>query len=129
MDQFLKKVDTVIEYNRNVWLKPYIGINADLRKKAKNDFGKDFLKLIDNAVFRKNMKNVTKHRGIKLVTIERRRKYFVPEPKCHAITFFAEYLLELEIKNSEMLRNKPVYLGLQILELSKILMYQFVMSI
>ena len=85
--------------------------------------------MIDNAVFRKNMKNVTKHRGIKLVTIERRRKYFVPEPKCHAITFFAAYLLELEIKNSEMLRNKPVYLGLQILELSKILMYQFVMSI
>ena len=55
---------------------------------------------MDNEVFRRNMKNVTKNRGIKLVTIERRRKYFVPEPKCHAITFFAEYLLELEIKNS-----------------------------
>ena len=84
---------------------------------------------MDNEVFRRNMKNVTKNRGIKLVTIERRRKYFVPEPKCHAITFFAEYLLELEIKNSEMLRNKPVYLGLQILGLSKILMYEFGMSI
>ena len=51
----LKNVHKVIEFNKNVWLKPYIDMNTDLRKKAKNDFEKDFFKLVNNAVFRKTM--------------------------------------------------------------------------
>ena len=51
----LKNVHKVIEFNKNVWLKPYIDMNTDVRKKAKNDFEKDFFKLVNNAVFRKTM--------------------------------------------------------------------------
>ena len=80
---------------------------------------------MNNAVFRKTMENVRKHRDIKLVTIERRRNYLVVEPNYYTTRFFTENLLATEMKKTEILMNKPVYLGLSILELSKILMYDF----
>ena len=80
---------------------------------------------MNNAVFGKAMKNVRKHRDIKLVATERRRNYLVSEPNYHTTKFFTENLLAIEMKKTEILMNKPVYLGLSILELSKILMYEF----
>ena len=80
---------------------------------------------MNNAVFGKTMENGRKHRDIKLVTTERRRNYLVSEPNYHTTKFFTKNLLEIEMKKTEILVNKPVYLGLSILELSKILMYEF----
>ena len=100
-------------------------MNTDLRKKAKNDFEKDFFKLMNNSVFGKTMENVRQHRDNKLVTTERRRSYLVSEPNFHTTKFFRENLLAIEMKKTEICMNKPVYLGLSILELSKILMHEF----
>ena len=72
------------------------------------------------------MESVKKHRDIKLVTAERgRRNHLVLKPNYQTTKFFTEVFLSIEIKKIETLMNKPVYLILSILELSKILMYEF----
>ena len=81
-----------IKFNQKAWLKPYIDMNTDLRKKAKNNFEKYFSKLMNNAVFGKIMENVRKHRDIKLVTTEERRNYLVPELNYYTINIFSENL-------------------------------------
>ena len=94
-------------------------MNIKFRKKAKNNFEKDFFNLMNKAVFGKTMKNVRKHRNIKLVTTEKRRNYLVSEPNCHTTKLFTENSLAIEIRKTQILMNKPVYLSLSILYLSK----------
>ena len=91
----LKKVHRVIKFNQKAWLKPYIDMDTKLRQKAKNNFEKDFLKLMNNIVFGKAIENVRKYRNIKLVTTERRRNYLVSEPNYHTNKFFTENFLAI----------------------------------
>ena len=86
---------------------------------------KKFFKLINKVVFGKTMENVRKRRGNKLVIRGRRSIYLVSKPNYHTTKFFTEYLLAWKMKKTHTLMNKPVYLGLSMLELSKILMYEF----
>ena len=97
-------------------------MNTEKRKEAKNDFEKDFFKLINNAVFGKTMENVRKHRDIKLVTTDKRRNRLVSEPNYHTKKWFSEKILAIEIKKTKVKTNKPIYVGLSILEISKTLM-------
>ena len=90
----MAKVYKVISFNQNEWLKSYIEMNNKLRTEAKNDFEKDFFKLMNNAVFGKTMENMRKHRDIKLVIIERRRNYLVPEPNYYTAKFFIKLYLQ-----------------------------------
>ena len=76
---------------------------------------------MNNAVFGKTMQNVRKHKDIKHVTTKTRRNYLVLEPKYHT----REKLLAMEMKKTQILMNKTVYLGLSMLKLNKILMYEF----
>ena len=121
----LKKIHRVIESNQEAWLKPYIDMNTELRKLAKNDFEKDLFKLMTSSVFGKTMENIRKHRDIKLVTTDRRRRKLVSEPNFHTINLISEDLSIIEMKKTKVKMNKPIYLGLSILEISKILMYEF----
>ena len=100
-------------------------MNTELRQQAKNDFEEDFFKLMNNAVFGKIMENVRKHRDIKLATTDKRRNQLVPEPNYHTTKWFSENLLAIEMKKTKVKMNKPVYLGLSILEISKTLIYEF----
>ena len=89
-------------------------MNIKLRQKAKNNFEKDFFKLMNNAVFGKTMENVRKHRKIKLVITKRRKHYLVSEPYYHTTKFLTENLLAIEIGKTQILMDKPVYLGLSL---------------
>ena len=80
---------------------------------------------MNNAVFGKTMENVRKHRDIKLVATDKRRNRLVSERNCHTTKLFPEKLLAVETKKTKVKMNKPLYLGVSILEISKILMYEF----
>ena len=83
-----KKVHRLIQFNQKDWLKPYIDMSTKLSKKAKNDFDKDFFKLMNNSVFGKTIENVTKRRHIKLVTTDEKRNKLVSEPSHHTTKRF-----------------------------------------
>ena len=100
-------------------------MNNKLRKITKHDFEKDFFKLMNNAVFGKTMENVRKHRDIKLVSTDKKRSRLVSKPNYHAINLIAENLSIIEMKRTKVKMNKPIYLGLSILEIGKLLMYEF----
>ena len=100
-------------------------MNTKLRKEAKNEFEKDFFKLMNNSVFGKTMENVRKHRDIKLVTTDVKRNKLVLEPNYHTTKCFSENLLAIEVKKTKVKMNNPVYLGMSILDISKTLMYKF----
>ena len=80
---------------------------------------------MNNAIFRKAMENVRRHRNIKLVTIEKRRNYLVSKPNYHTTKFFTEHLLSIEMRKTQILTNKSVFLGLSILQLSQTVISEF----
>ena len=121
----LKRVHRIIEFNQKAWLKPYIDMNTELRKLGKDYFEKDLFKLINNAVFGKTMENIRKHRDIKLVATDKKRNKLVSEPNYHTINYISEDLSIIEMNKTKVKMNKPIYLGLSILDISKILMYEF----
>ena len=121
----LKKVHRIIKFNQEASLKPYIDMNTELRKIAKNDFEKDFFKLMNNAVFGKTMENVRKHRDIKLVTTDKKRSKLISEPNYHTINLISENLSIIQMRRTKVKMNKSIYLGLSILEISKLLIYKF----
>ena len=96
---------------------------TELRKKAQNNFEKNFFKPMNNSVFGKTMENVRNHSDIKLVTSNKRRKRLVPEPNYHSHKNFSKRLMAIEMKKIRMKMTKPLYLGVSILDISKILMY------
>ena len=114
-----KKVHRVIQFNQEVWLKSSIEINTKLIIKAKNGFEKDFFELINNSVFGKTVENVRKHRDIRLVTTDKIRNQLVSKPNYHKTKWFSEDFLAIEVKQTIIKRNEPVYLGLPVLDTSK----------
>ena len=83
-------------------------MNIELRKIAKNDFEKDFFKLMNNAVFRKTMENVRKHRDIKLVTTDKKRSKLVSEPNYHTMNYISGDLSIIKMKRTKVKMNKPI---------------------
>ena len=84
-------------------------MNTKLRKEAKNDFEKDFFKLMNNSVFGKTMENVRKRRDLKLLTIDKRRNQLILEPNYHKTKYFSENLLAIKMKKIKVKMNKTVY--------------------
>ena len=121
----LDRIHRAIELDQSSWVKTYIDFNAQLRMAATNDFEKDFFKLMNNSVFGKKMENIRKHRNIGLVTTEEKYLRMVMKPNFKSGVLFGENLMVCEMGKIKVVMNKPVYLGQAILDLSKIVMYEF----
>ena len=106
------------------WLKKYIA-NTDLITAAKNEFEKDFFKLMNNSVFGKTMENIRNRVDIKLVNNEKRAEKLSAKPNFNYCNIFSENLVAIHMKKTKLVFNKPVYLGICILDSSKTLMYDF----
>ena len=121
----LTKIHRGITFDECEWLKPYIDLNTNLRAKATNDFEKDFFKLMNNSVFGKTMENIRNRVDIRLVTRESQAKKLTCKPNYQHHTIFSKNLAAVHMKKVKLYFNKPVYLGMSILDLSKTLMYDF----
>ena len=121
----LKKIHRGIKFIESTWLKPYIDKNTNLRTQAKNNFEKDFFKLMNNSVFGKTMENIRNRVNVKLVNTEERLKKLSAKPNYKSCKIFNENLISVHMKKTSLTMNKPVYLGMCILDLSKTIMYDF----
>ena len=119
------KVHRVLEFNQSPWLKQYIDFNTEKRKYAKNAFEKDFFKLMNNSVFGKTMENLRKRVNVKLVTDEKKLTKLASKPTYVSSKIFNENLVAVHKIKETLTLNRPAYVGMCILELSKTLMYDF----
>ena len=121
----LKKVHRVLEFNQSPWLKQYIDFNTQKRTNAKNSFEKDFFKLMNNSVFGKTMENIRKRVDIRLVTDEKKLLKMTSKPTFVSSKIFNENLVAVHKIKETLTLNRPAYVGMCILDLSKTLMYDF----
>ena len=122
----LKKIHRGIKFVESDWMKPYIEMNTNLRAKAKNNFEKDFFKLMNNSVFGKTMENIRNRVDVKLVNTKEKLRKLVAKPNLKGPPkIFGENLVSVHMSKTRLLMNKPVYLGMCILDLSKTIMYDF----
>ena len=121
----LTRIYRGIKFEESEWLKTYIDLNTNLRAKAKNNFEKDFFKLMNNSVFGKTMENIRNRVNIKLVNDRDKAKTLAAKPNFKHLNIFCEELIAVHMKKTSLIFNKPVYLGMCILDLSKTLMYDF----
>ena len=114
-----------IKLKESQWLKKYIDLNTELRTAATSEFEKDFFKLMNNSVFGKTMENIRNRVDIKLVNDKKRTEKLSAKPNFNHCNIFSEDLVAIHMKKTELKFNKPVYLGMCILDSSKTFMYDF----
>lgn len=121
----LEKIHKVLEFDQSNWLKSYIDFNTNLRALAKNEFEKDYYKLMNNSVFGKTMENKRNHVDIRLVSNSQKLEKLISKPNFDKRTIFTENLVAVHMKKTSIMLDKPTYVGMTILDLSKTLMYDF----
>lgn len=121
----VSKVHRVLEFNQSPWLKQYIAFNTEKRKNAKNAFEKEFFKLMNNSVFGKTMENIRKRVDVRLVTDEKKLLKLTSKPTYVSCKIFNENLVAVHKIKETITLNRPAYVGMSILDLSKTLMYDF----
>ena len=121
----LKKIHRVLEFKQKPWMKKYIKFNTEKRKMAKNNFEKDFFKLMNNSVFGKTMENVRKRQNFKLICDKSKFEKYASKPNFINGVIFNENLVGVQYIQEKIMLNKPIYVGFSILDISKTLMYDF----
>ncbi|RLU16912.1 hypothetical protein DMN91_010981, partial [Ooceraea biroi] len=124
----VKRIHRALEFAQSTWLRDYIELNTGFRTRATNDFEKNLYKLINNAVFGKTMENVRNRVDVKLVTRWEGRygtEALISRPNFHSRAVFGENLLTVELRRLKATFNRPIYVGMCILDISKTRLYEF----
>ncbi|CAR98546.1 Protein CBG25579 [Caenorhabditis briggsae] len=121
----IKKIHRILNFKESNWLAPYIEMNTNLRKQAKNEFEKHFFKLMNNSVFGKTMENVRERVDVRLVTDEDKIIKLASKPNYKRTIMYNKELSAVEMEKTNITLDKPIYVGFAILDLSKWLMYDF----
>ena len=121
----ISKIHRGISFHESPWMKPYIDFNTKLRMQSKNKFESDFFKLMNNCVFGKTIENIRNRIDIKLVTSQKQAEKYICKPNYTGRTTFSDNLVAIHMGKTSIYMNKPIYLGMCILGISKTLMYDF----
>ncbi|XP_025265606.1 uncharacterized protein LOC112638322 [Camponotus floridanus] len=122
----LTRIHRALRFSQSPWLRGYVELNTRLRTNASNDFEKNLYKLMNNAVFGKTMENVRNRVDVRLATRwDSRFGALISKPNFHSRSVFSENLMAVELRKLEARINKPIYVGMSILDISKIRLYAF----
>jgi hypothetical protein len=121
----IKKIHRGMEFNEDDWLTPYIAKNTEERKKVKSKSEKNFFKLMNNAVFGKTMENVRNRVDLRMATSKKQINNLARKTNYQSFNIISENLTSVRMRRSVVMLDKPIYLGAVILDLSKIVMYDF----
>src|SRR6218665_2237482 len=119
------KVHKIMEFEQTRWLKPYIEFNTKKRQEAKNAFEKDLFKLMNNSIYRKTLQNNRRHLDVRIVTNEKRAKKLVARQTFQSFNIINEDVTVIKLTKTNVVLDKPIYVGMCILDLSKLHMYDF----
>ena len=121
----LETIHRAIVFRQSPWLKSYIDFNTVKRKQATTDFAKDFYKLMNNAVFGKTMENLRNRMRVELVNSPDKFKKLIAKPNLKSFRIFTPHLAGVHLGKLTLYLNRPIYIGFSVLEVSKLLMYNF----
>jgi hypothetical protein len=125
LEMEVTRIRRVFVFQQSPWLKAYIDFNTERGKHAANDFEKDFHKLMNNSVFGKTMENLRKQFDVKVVNDKTKLTKLTSRPSFDSFRTFSEDLAAVNMKKTKLYLNHPIYVAFAILDLSKLLMYQF----